>query len=233
VPGRPPRDQHAAPLPRRTGRPRVDQRPVLGDPTEAILVTAGRLFGELGVAGTTMSRLAEEVGLKQSSLYYYFRSREAVTAALVARANVVPLELLDRIRDEGGSAPAQLHRFVRGDVEALCLLPFDIGEIHRIAARERDRFGDYWAERARLERRLAAIVRRGIADGDLRAVDAMFTALTIMSNDEGVQNWYRLGSRRKPSEIGEAMADLVVGGLLSPSRQLADVVAESRRLERA
>jgi TetR/AcrR family transcriptional regulator len=217
--------------PRRTGRPRVDQRPVVGDPTEAILIAAGRLFGELGVAGTTMSRLAEEVGLKQSSLYYYFRSREAVTAALVARANVVPLELLDRIRDEGGSAPVQLHRFIRGDVEALCLLPFDIGEIHRVAARERERFGDYWDERARLERRLATIIRRGVSDGDLRAVDTTFTALTIMSNDEGVQNWYRLGSRRKPGDIGAAMADLVVGGLLTPSRQLSDVVAESRALD--
>jgi TetR/AcrR family transcriptional regulator len=205
---------------------------VVGDPTEAILVAAGRLFGELGVAGTTMSRLAEEVGLKQSSLYYYFRSREAVTAALVARANVVPLELVDRIRAEGGSAPAQLHRFIRGDVEALCLLPFDIGEIHRIAARERARFGDYWDERARLERRLATIIRRGVAEGDLRTVDAMFTALTIMSHDEGVQNWYRLGTRRKPADIGAAMADLVVGGLLSPSCPLADVVAESDELGR-
>ena len=41
---------------------------------------------------------------------------------------------------------AKLYRFVRGDVEALCALPFDINEIHRIAARERDRFAVYWRE---------------------------------------------------------------------------------------
>ena len=35
-----------------------------------------------------------------------------------------------------------------------------------------------------------------------------------MGNDEGVQNWYRLGTSRRPRAIGEAMADLVVGGLL-------------------
>ncbi|HKY13403.1 MAG TPA: helix-turn-helix domain-containing protein, partial [Microthrixaceae bacterium] len=63
----------------------------MGDPTDEILATAGRLFAELGVAGTTMSRLASEVGLKQSSLYYYFRNRDEVVAALVSRANVVPL----------------------------------------------------------------------------------------------------------------------------------------------
>ncbi len=203
-----------------------------GDPTEEILATAGRLFGELGVNGTTMSRLAGEVGLKQSSLYYYFRSREEVVAALVARANVVPLELVATIAADGGSEPAQLHRFIRGDVEALCALPFDIGDIHRVAARDRERFADYWAERARLERQLAAIVRRGIAAGELRKVEPTLTALTIMSNDEGVQNWFRLGTRRRPSDIGRAMAEVVVAGLLADGREIEAVRAESTALER-
>ena len=48
-----------------------------------------------------MSRIAAEVGPQQSSLYYYFRSKDEVVAALVARANVVPLELVDRIARRG------------------------------------------------------------------------------------------------------------------------------------
>ena len=55
--------------------------------------------------------------------------------------------------------------------------------------------------------------------GDL---DPALTALTIMSNDEGVQNWFRLGSKRRPAAIGRAMADLVVGGLLAEDRSLDD-----------
>src|SRR5256885_98881 len=81
----------AAPARRRTGRPRHDSRPVLGDPTDEILGAAARLFGERGVAGTSMSLIAREVGLKQSSLYYYFRSRDETVLALMRRANVVPL----------------------------------------------------------------------------------------------------------------------------------------------
>ena len=42
---------------------------------------------------TTMAQIASAAGLQQSSLYYYFRSKEEVLAALVAKANVVPLEL--------------------------------------------------------------------------------------------------------------------------------------------
>jgi AcrR family transcriptional regulator len=208
----------------------LDRRPVVGDPTEEILAAASRLFEQLGIENTTMSRLAVEVGLKQSSLYYYFPNRDAVVATLVAQANVVPLALVDRIIADGGSAASSVYRFVRGDVEALCALPFDINEIHRVATRDRERFAGYWRERTRLERRLASLISHGVDDGEFRKVDARQTALLIMSNDEGVQNWYRLGTSRRPRAIGDALAAIVVGGLLVADGSIDDVIAEVSKL---
>ena len=199
---------------------------MVGDPTDEILAAASRLFQERGLENTTMSRLAAEVGLKQSSLYYYFPNRDAVVAALVAQANIVPLELVDRIIADGGSAASSVFRFVRGDVEGLCALPFDINEIHRVAMRDRDRFAEYWRERGRLERRLATMISHGMDVGEFRTVDPRLTALTILANDEGVQNWFRLGTTRKPRVIGDAVAAMVVGGLLAVGRSVEDVIAE-------
>lgn len=203
----------------------------MGDPTDEILAATGRLIGELGIGGTAMSRIAAEVGLKQSSLYYYFRRKEEIVAALVARANVVPLELVHAIVADGGSAPAQLYRFVRADVVALCSLPFDINEVHRIAARDADGFAAYWKERSVLERRLAAIVRRGVKDGSLRRVGARLTALTILANDEGTQNWFRLGSRWSARATGAQLADVVVAGLLADAAQLPAIASEADALD--
>ena len=199
---------------------------MVGDPTDEILTAASRLFQELGLENTTMSRLAAEVGLKQSSLYYYFPNRDAVVAALVAQANIVPLELVERIIADGGSAASSVFRFVRGDVEGLCALPFDINEIHRVAMRDRDRFAEYWRERGRLERRLASMISHGMDVGEFRTVDPRLTALTLLANDEGVQNWFRLGTTRKPRVIGDAVAAMVVGGLLAPGRSVEDVIDE-------
>lgn len=219
--------------PRRTGRPRASgSAPDPEQAVEEILRSAGRLFGELGVAGTTMTRLAAEVGLRQSSLYYYFARKEQVVAALVERANVVPLGVLDRIIADGGPPAVRLHRFVQADTVALCELPFDINEIHRIAARDPEQFSDYWRERRSLQRRIAAIVREGVEDGSFRKVVPATTALLVMSNDEGVQNWFRTGSRTRPAAIGEAMADMVVGGLLADSTTLDVVRAEAEELDR-
>jgi AcrR family transcriptional regulator len=217
--------------PRRVGRPRHDDRPVVGDPTDEILAAASRLFGQYGVEGTTMSRIASAVGLKQSSLYYYFRRKEEIVAELVARANVVPLAVMREIVADGGSPAVQLHRFVRADTVALCELPFDINEVHRIAARDTDQFDPYWKERASLERMIGKILRRGAEDGSLRPVDVRLTAVTILSVDESTQNWFRLGSKRKPDVIGTELADLVVAGLLTDRTTLAQVRADASALD--
>lgn len=170
-----------------------------------------------------MARLAAEVGLGQSSLYYYFRSREDVVAALVARANIVPLELIEAITGSEGTAAAKLHCFVCGDVESLCALPFDINEIHRIAARDRHRFEDYWRERSKLERRLSTLLTTGITSGELRTVDVRLTTLHVLAADEGTQNWYRLQASARAPKVALALADLTVAGLLTPGGSLGDV----------
>lgn len=202
--------------PRTIGRPRRQPRDAVGDPTDDILAAAGRSFGDVGFAATSMARIAIEAGLGQSSLYYYFHSKDEILAALVSRANVVPLQLLDRIEADGGPAAVRLFRFVRGDVLALCRLGFDINEVHRQAAADPERFGTYWRERRLLLRRISAIVRDGIADGAFRRIDARLTAITVMSNDEAVQHWFRISHEvdRSPERAAVFLAELTIAGLL-------------------
>ena len=74
--------------------------------------------------------------------------------------------------------------------------------------------------RAQLRRRSSATAS---TDGDAaRRSSRGSTALTIMANDEGVQNWYRLGTAplRDQPTIGRSLADLAVGGLLLDARRL-------------
>jgi TetR/AcrR family transcriptional regulator len=218
---------------RPTGRPRLQPRPLGGDATDEILAVASRLFQERGVTSTTMSLIAGEAGLRQSSLYYYFRRKEEVVAAIVARANVVPLTWVRQVETDGGPAAVRLFRFVRGDVIALCHLPFDINEVHRYAARDQAGFERYWSERRTLERRIASIVRDGVARKEFRQVNTRLTALTIMSNDEAVQNWFRLDHKpvRDPRTIGTFVAELTVGGLLRDGVDAAEVRRQADELD--
>ena len=113
------------------------------------------------------------------------------------KGNVAAIEALDAALKAANVTYVDKHKVgnglvaitVRGDVAALCRLPFDINEIHRYAARDRERFATYWRERRTLQSSLAAIIQEGIDDGSLRRVTTRLAALTLMSNDEAVQTF--------------------------------------------
>ena len=231
------------PAARRTGRPRRSARPTTGaDPRREIVAAATQLFTERGVGDTTMAEIARRCGLQQPSLYYYFRSKGELLDEIVGEANRAPLELVARVRAAGGSPAVQLYRVIRADVAALCALPYDLNEIHRLAARDRTAFARYWTEREQLVDELAAIVGDGVGRGELRPVDPRLTALTLMSNDEGTQNWLRVAGRNgQPVQAGGAehhavgafLADLTVRGLLVAPRDLERVRRHADALDAA
>jgi AcrR family transcriptional regulator len=229
---------------RTTGRPRANPRPLVRAPRAEILTVASRLFAEKGVSSTRMAEIAQEAGLQQSSVYYYFRNKEEILRELVDDANRAPLEHLERVQADGGSAALRLYRLIRLDVEALCNLPYDINEVHRLSAQDPRAFAVYWRERQALNDGVEVIVREGVRAGELRAVDPRLTALTLLANDEGVQNWYRpVGDHRlrgrdrrsggdySPREIGDHLATMALTSLLRDRRRLDAIMREADSLD--
>lgn len=224
---------------RRVGRPRITPSDGALAPRDEILGAAARLFAESGVADVTMSEIATRAGLRQASLYYWFRRKEEILAEIVERVNRVPLDFVLKLEDEAGDPAVQLWRLIRFDVEALCRFPFDINEVHRLSRRAPRAFEVYWRERQALNDAVERLVVRGVDDGTFRPVDARLTALLILSDDEGVQNWYRpIDGRRlagrpdgeggetgeyEPAEIATFLADITVRGLLVEPTHLACV----------
>jgi TetR/AcrR family transcriptional regulator len=220
----------------RTGRPRADGRPLEREPREEVVAVASRLFAERGVAGTTMSEIARRSGLRQSSVYYYFRDKEAILEEILASVNRVILDQLARVNAEGGSPALRLYRLIRLDVHQLCAFPYDINEISRLSALQEERFAPFWRERRALNRAVEELVREGVAGGELVDIDPRLAALTLLANDEATQNWHRpvgaLGQLEddgyEPEQIATFLADLAVGGLLADRARLGALGAEAR-----
>ena len=219
----------------RTGRPRADGRPLEREPREEIVAVASRLFAERGVAGTTMSEIARRSGLRQSSVYYYFRDKEAILGEILGNVNRAILDQLARINAQGGSPALRLYRLIRRDVLQLCAFPYDINEISRLSALQEEGFASFWRERRALNHAVEEIVREGIAAAELLEVDPRLAALTLLANDEATQNWHRpvgaLGQLEdegyEPERIATFLADLAVGGLLRDRSRLEAVRADA------
>ncbi|HET6951217.1 MAG TPA: TetR/AcrR family transcriptional regulator [Acidimicrobiales bacterium] len=228
------------PARRRVGRPRANPTPGDLSPRDEILAAATRLFAERGVGDVTMSEIAGRAGLRQASLYYWFRRKEEILAEIVDQVNRVPLEFVLKLEDEAGDPAVQLWRLVRFDVAALCGFPFDINEVHRLSHRVPDAFEVYWQERQALNDAVERLIARGVACGVFRPVDARLAALVVLSDDEGLQNWHRpIDGRRLAGPpdgdypvavIADFVADLTLRGLLAVPDDLARVRAEAADL---
>jgi len=218
------------------GRPRKTPRRSDVPVAQEIIAEASHLFARKGVAATTMADIALAAGLQVSSLYYYFRSKHEILEAIVGEVNRIPRAALAAARTAHEDPATSLHAFIRADAAVLCRFPFDINEIHRLAADDDTEFGRYWSERQELHDDVQALVADGIASGALIDVDPHLTALTILANDEASQNWFRpVGARRlvgadgrsieryTPEDVGAYLADLTLRGLLRDPAHL-DVI---------
>jgi TetR/AcrR family transcriptional regulator len=208
------------PVKRRVGRPRKQETSSEGPaPREHILTMAARLFSEKGIAAVSMLEIAQHSGLVQSSLYYWFRRKELIVAELLQQVNRLPLAYAKQLEQTGEEPDLKLFRLVRFDVRNVCDFPLEITEVHRFSRRERAAFETYWRERRELTATLETLISGGIERGVFRNVDAYLCALTIIAQDESVQNWFRRAPRPR-GRAGGSHEDPQAG------RFTADEVAE-------
>ncbi|HBD90150.1 MAG: TetR family transcriptional regulator [Rhodobacteraceae bacterium GWE1_64_9] len=92
-------------------RPRAQTR-IQQKNSEAILEAALEVFSQSGFRGATLDQIAEKAGLSKPNLLYYFPSKEAIHAALIAGLLKVWLDPLREL-DAGGEPVEEILAYVR------------------------------------------------------------------------------------------------------------------------
>lgn len=138
----------------RPGRPR--HIPVYDDRLsgrEQILDVAARLFVGRGFAATSTREIAEGVGIRQASVYYYFSNKDKILEELLALTVRPTLDQIDRVEtvaDEHGWAAA-LYALVMIDTGTLAEAPHNTGLLPSLPeVRSLEQFQPYRAVRADL-----------------------------------------------------------------------------------
>lgn len=163
-----------------------------GDKRDAIIRTALAAFLAEGYAETSMSSLAAKVGGSKATLYSYFKSKEELFAAVVARKCEQIRDLLSQAEIEsGGDLRATLTNFGEHFVELL-LSDDSIGTF-RLATAEAARFPEIGR----------AIYNSGVRQNQQRMVEFL----------EHVKEAGRLRSDADVPCAAEQFADLCLSGL--------------------
>ena len=161
-----------------------------------ILEVAMELFSQKGYAGTSMSAIARKVGIDQSTMYYWFKSKEHLLDEVV-KLHGKTVEYAQLVSGMEGSCSARLYALVYHDVLNLCLLPVDFYELETAAAKDRSRFGGFIDNYHGLAAIIRALVESGIEGGEFEHPDPWSCTFNIMVCDEGLQHRYHQGKQGK------------------------------------
>jgi AcrR family transcriptional regulator len=139
-----------------------------------ILDAARRVFIRRGTAGARMQEIAEEAGVNQALLHYYFRSKARLADRVFVEAAGRLAQTLAPLASESTSLEALIERFVHGYIDAVRQTPFLpaylLAEMHHHPERTKELIaratGVVPAEMAagaiaRLQRLIAAAVAAG------------------------------------------------------------------------
>src|SRR2546421_7907110 len=160
-----------------------------------ILEAASAVFARLGFQQSRMDDIASQAGLSKGALYLYYKSKDAIIAALLKYFFTQEFKRLKVFveSDQHESVSEQLMILTRQITSAMKrmeqLMPIAF-EFYAIAGREKDvhQFLQEYFKAYRTE--LVRLIQRGIERGEFRAVDAEATAITLAALFEGLALLY-------------------------------------------
>jgi AcrR family transcriptional regulator len=225
------------------GRPRQDGSVATGSPRDDIIRAATRLFAERGYAFTSITQIAHAAGLQQSSLYYYFRSKEELLHAALAVNREALVFAVDVIASPA-AASEKLYRLLRYDTLQLCLSPFDFNEIEQLAESQPEDFSNFWEDYNQLHGHVVALIQEGLESGEFIQCDPGVAASSALCLDEGIQKRYRTQSRHAPGssspfildprradEYAESSARMSLTALLCRPAELDEIAHRVRNID--
>ncbi len=167
-----------------------------------------------------MQDIAQSVGFSRPALYYHFRDKHDILAALVEQITVRTEREAARIADASSTrgATAILREIVRAHALLILERPAQFAVLLR---EERHLPGPARATQQRGKRdlldRLASVVAEGAAGGEFRSVDAHLAALSIFGMCNWTVEWFRPAGRLREVDVADAIADFALAMVGRPA----------------
>ena len=162
-----------------------------------IIDAAARVFAERGFHGATTQDIADVLGIRQASLYYYFSSKEAALELVCLKGVEGFLDAAKAIAAEKRGARERLSLLIKSHLSPLVdrgnYVKVFLNERQHLPSESRRRIGR-WSRG--LERIFEQVIQEGIENGEFRAdLDMRLTALAILGMCNAVASWYEKEDR--------------------------------------
>lgn len=186
--------------------------------TAEIIDAAAQIFARRGFHGASTQDIADVLGVRQASLYYYFPSKEVALEMVCARGVEGFVENAIRVTEGQGSAQQKLVGLIEAHLTPILerneYVKVFLNERRYLPTESRRRIGRH--SRA-VEKIFEDVLRAGIEKGEFRAeVDPRITALAILGMANAAALWYDKEPGASVERIGKNFAAMVMTGIRKP-----------------
>ena len=181
---------------------------------EVIIKAAASLFREKGYKAASMRDLAVKVGVEAASLYNHIRSKTELLHDICFDVANLYLEHLSAVEASNASPISKLETLLRFHIKQMLE---NYEEVH-VTDREwrylaEPDLSNYQNLRRGYRRRFAAIIEKGIEQGELNKIDASTAVLILLHAISGIESWHRSKQKISGEELEENMLTILIHGI--------------------
>jgi TetR/AcrR family transcriptional regulator, cholesterol catabolism regulator len=192
--------------------------------TEEVLEAAAAVFAERGFHGASTQDIADRLGMRQASLYYYFASKEAALEQVCQRGIERIIGDTEVIATGPGCVAERLAMVMRRHVEPLAdncaSVRAYLHEVRFLPKEARRRIGKL---ARRYERVVEGLLEQGIASGEVRAdLDIEIARDAILGMCNHAAHWPGKEPGGAMAHVAEELIRLVLRGIATERPDAVD-----------
>lgn len=183
---------------------------------EAVLREAGLAFAKRGFHNTSLDDVAKALDVTKAALYTYVTTKQEILFECHKASMDLGDAALDMALALPGDAATRLEAFlyryiadITGEHGTFAVLT----EIDALTAEDR---ATIIARRDDFERRFAALLEAGIADGSLAEIDPKVVIFSFMGTMHWLARWFDPKGRLTSVEMARQMSALMMRGIARP-----------------
>lgn len=187
---------------------------------DAIISAATKLFAEHGYHAVGMRSIADAVGIRSSSLYHHFNSKQQLLVAITSEGNHAFIQAHAPILEGDGSARERLEHVLRAMIvyywEHRLEREVGLRDVRELVDSEPEVHALIQSDLRRFQRGVENALIEGAQSGEFAVVDAKLDARAIVGMCLSVNDWFRPGGTSTIEQVAEHYTDLIVNRLLAP-----------------
>ena len=188
-----------------------------GKPRVVIMNVAMHLFGKQGFNGTSMRDIANAVGLLPGSLYAHIESKEALLLEMVTDGIGRFLAAVEPHVASSVSPLDRLRQMIIAHVEVVADNPERSQVVfHQWRFLSPEHLPEAIERRRRYETCFVEVIEEGVKAGLIKSdLNHRIAVLSLLGAMNWTPEWFSPDGRLGAGQVGDLMADTLLGGILS------------------